>query len=516
MPSRWSRLTWPALAGLAGVAAAVPLWCSHFLPFQDAPQHLAAVGMLAGRGSAALATRRWFEVDFAHAQYTGFYLPASWLARIVGPDHAIRVMLTLVALLLPLAAWILLRAFRRDPRLAVFAPAVFHTVPLYIGVYNFVAAMPVGLLCIALIEQELRSPALLRAFAIALLAVGLLYLHLSGLAIVLGAALVLTLTAEGPLRTRLARGLAPVLPAVVLLLWSGRATSAYPVDVAVGALRQGPVWQSPLSQVRDLFRFANVLPGRFDEAVADLLALIWIALWVGREPHARSERAWRLPLLAAGLLAGYLVAPVQIGYIAYIHLRALPFLVLLAGCCIAVARTHRTSWLLGAAAAVQIVYAAKLVAVYRSFDAEANAPQLEQVLSAAEPGRRVLSLMFSRKSEVVHFEPYLHFGLYYEVLRGGRVRFNFGELPWMPVRFRHDMPVQRLPAHWEFEPGFFDWWQARADADYVLVRLPDPRGDPVDSPEPGPDFADGWELKARAGRWEVFAPGAGSPVVDAR
>jgi hypothetical protein len=469
--------------------------------------------MLAARGSAALATRRWFDVDFAHAQYTGFYLPASWLARIVGPDDAIRVMLTLVALLLPLAAWKLLRAFGCDPRLAVFAPAIFHTAPLYIGVYNFVAAIPVGLLCIALVEQQLRSPALLRAIAISLLTAGLLYLHLSGLVIVLGAAFVLTLTAAGPLRARLGRGLAPLLPAVMLLLWSGRRTPAYPVDVEVGALEQGPLWQTPLAQVHDLLTFFNVLPGRFDEAVAAVLALIWIALWVSTKPREQYERAWRLPLLAAGLFAAYLVAPVGIGYIAYIHLRAVPFFLLLAVCCLAVPKTPRTSWLLGAAAAVQLVYAAKLVAVYRSFDAEASAPQLEEVLGAAEPGRRVVSLMLSPRSKVVHFQPYLHFGLYYQVLRGGRVRFNFGELPWMPVRFRHDIATQQLPAHWEFTPGWFDWRQARADADYVFVRMADPQADPVDSPEPGPDFADGWELKARAGRWEVFAPSSAEEEV---
>lgn len=506
IPSRLPRLAWPALAATSGAAAAVPLWCSHFLPFQDAPQHLAAIGMLAGRGSAALATGRWFEVDFAHAQYAGFYLPAAWLARLVGPDAAIRLLLTLVALLLPLSVWMLLRAFRHDPRLAVFAPALLHTAPLYIGVYNFVAAVPVGLLGIALVERQLRSPALVRGFAIALVSVGLLYLHLSALVILVGAAVALSLTAEGPPRARLVRGLVPLVPAVAMLLfWSTRSTPVYPVDVVVGALKLGPLWQSPLAQAHDLWRFANVLPGRFDEAVIAALALIWIALALGGAPRGASDRAWRLPLLAGGLLAAYFMAPIESGYIAYIPLRAVPFLAALAGCSVALAQTRRTSWLLGAAAAVQLVYAAKLVAVYRSFDVEASPPELERVLSAAEPGHRVLSLMLSRKSKVVHFEPYLHFGLYYEVLRGGRVRFNFGELPWMPVRFRRDLPADRLPLYWEFTPGWFDWKQARADADYILVRVPDPQGDPADGPEPGPEFADGWELQARAGRWEMFA-----------
>jgi hypothetical protein len=119
----------------------------------------------------------------------------------------------------------------------------------------------------------------------------------------------------------------------------------------------------------------------------------------------------------------------------------------------------------------------------------------------------LVSLMLDRKSKVVHFEPYLHFGAYYEVLRGGRTRFNFSELPWMPMRFRTEVaPVTRYPLRWEFDVGFFDWRKALPDADYILVRTPDPDpdGDSWDAPEPGPDFADGWELKERAGRWELF------------
>ena len=63
-------------------------------------------------------------------------------------------------------------------------------------------------------------------------------------------------------------------------------------------------------------------------------------------------------------------------------------------------------------------------------------------------------------------------------------------------------------------PAQFDWLHARADADYVLVRTPDPEGEGADNPEPGPEFAAGWDLKAHAGRWELFEvsrPPAGPP-----
>lgn len=500
--SRIRKLAWPSLVALAGIAAVVPLWCSHFLPFQDAPQHVAAIAALADRGAAAAQTRPWFEIDFLHAQYTGFYIPAVLLARVVGPDVAIRLLLSAVALLLPAVSWMLLGSFERDRRLAIFAPTLFHTAPLYIGVYHFVAAVPVALAAIALLERELRSPRLLRAAALACTAVALFYLHVSALAIAVGAAGLLAVTSGKPL-SRMLRALSPLAPAVACLaLFASRAPPPAPVAAILPAAPK-PSWQSPLEQLHDLARFANVLPGRVDELFAAALVVIWIALvWQRAKP--RVERPWRLPLLAGAVFAVYMAMPVSIGYIAYIHLRAVPFLVALVIDSPLIARTRRSAVLFASVAVLQFGYTARLVSAYRSFDAEASPRELEQVLRAAEPGRRLLALMLHRKSNAVHFEPYLHFGLYYELERGGRARFNFGELPWMPLRFRHDVPAQRLPLHWEFYPGLFDWSRARADADYVLVRTPDPEGEGADNPEPGPEFAAGWELKARAGRWELF------------
>jgi hypothetical protein len=138
------------------VAAAVPLWCSRFLPFQDAPQHLAAVTVLAGQDAAASLSRPFFSVELAGAQYSGVYVPAMWMAKWIGPDASIRVLLTICALLLPLAAWMLLGSFGRDRRLAVFAPALFQTFPLFIGVYNFVAAVPVAVIAVALSDRAGR------------------------------------------------------------------------------------------------------------------------------------------------------------------------------------------------------------------------------------------------------------------------------------------------------------------------------------------------------------------------
>jgi len=40
-------LVWPLLVALATAAAIAPFWASELLPYQDAPQHIAAVRVLA-------------------------------------------------------------------------------------------------------------------------------------------------------------------------------------------------------------------------------------------------------------------------------------------------------------------------------------------------------------------------------------------------------------------------------------------------------------------------------------
>jgi hypothetical protein len=489
-PVRWEAgaLAWPALCALAAVAAVLPLWGGRFLPFQDAPQHLAAIRVLADYDVPGFAFQRWFEIDLARSQYLGFYLPAALLARALGPEAACRVVLSLIAFALPAASWMFLRSFDRDPRLAVFAPSLFHSAPLYLGFFNFVESIPATILVIALFERELRAPRKGRAAALALAAAALLYLHPSGLALALGAGAVLA-ASSGAGWQRILRALSTFAPAVALLAaWMAKSLFAQSPRV-VG--HTGATWQPLRDRLLDLLRFWNVLAGHADEAFVAALLLCWLAaaLAPGRP---REPRWWRLPILAGCLAAAYLAVPESVGAAGSLHLRAIPLLAFVTLSAPALAPGRITSLLLAAAVALQLAYDARLVAVHRAFDAEAEAPQLEQVLRAAEPGRRLLSLMSDPQSRLVQFQAYQHFGMYYQEERGGRVRRNFAELPWTPVRFRAGTDAVPLPPGWEEHPDWFDPAREGAEADYLLVRGP--------APDPKGPFA----VKARAGRWTLY------------
>jgi len=485
-------LVWPLLVALATAAAIAPFWASELLPYQDGPQHVAAVRVLADYHSPGFAFDRWFELDLGRLQYLGFYLPAAAIAKVTGPDAAVRIMLSLIAVATSAAFWMLLGAFGRDRRLAVFAPAVFHTTPLYLGFFNFIESIPLALTLLALTERELRRPALRRAAVMGIGGAALLWLHPSALAFALGGSGVLAITSAEP-RRRMARALAPYLPALLLLgAWALQALASR--DGPGAPARTPPHWLGLKYQVLDLLRYGNVLAGTWDECFVLALVALFGAL-IAVRPRAGIERAWRLPLLAALSLAAYMVAPFDIGYMGYIHTRALPFLVLLAIASPPIAQGRKTAAILIAVVALQICYQAQVARAYRAFDREAQVTELHQVLRAAEPGKSLIGILDSTQSQVMQFQAYLHFAAYYEVLRGGRARYNFAETPWTPVRFRKGAEPVSLPRSWEVRPLQLDIARAVSDEDYVLVRQPGPR--PM-----------GFDLVAQAGRWSLYAPAA--------
>ena len=485
------ELVWPLLIALSTVAAIAPLWVSELLPYQDAPEHIAAVRVLADFHTPGPAFDKWFEIDLRRLQYLGFYLPAAAIAKITGADAAVRIMLSLIAAATSAAFWIFLGSFGRDRRLAVFAPAVFHTVPLYLGFFNFIESIPLALVLVALTERELRGASLRRAAWIAAGGAALLWLHPAGLGFALAAAFVLAVTSAEPWRKK-ARALVPWFPALLLLgAWAVHALAAR--DGPGAAARTLPRWPGLKDQILGLLRYGNVLAAHGDEIFVVAIGALFVAT-IAVRPRPRLDRQWRLPLLAVLSLIAYLAAPYEVGYMGYIQLRALPFLALLVIASPSIAPGPATSAILAAVVALQIAFQTSVAATYRAFDREAQVTELHQVLQAAEPGKRLIAIVSSTESHLFQYQSFLHFASYYEIFRGGRARYNFAETPWPPIRFRQGSEPVALPRGWEVRSHELDMARAVSDEDYVLVRTP--------GPEP-----QGF-LMAHAGRWALYAPAA--------
>src|SRR5207247_1488360 len=75
---------------------------------------------------------------------------------------------------------------------------------------------------------------------------------------------------------------------------------------------------------------------------------------------------------------------------------------------------------------------------HRRFDLECG--PFDTALAAIPPGRRVLALMYENKGSVLALSPYLHFGQYYMVRRGGATSGSLAESPTFPVRALAPLP----------------------------------------------------------------------------
>jgi hypothetical protein len=88
-----------------------------------------------------------------------------------------------------------------------------------------------------------------------------------------------------------------------------------------------------------------------------------------------------------------------------------------------------------------------------------------------EPGKRVLSLIFNRKSKVAPGKPYRHFGAYYQVVKGGDLGYSFAMHPPQFIRLKKDILNPNIETYeyvnyypYKYRSGMLDGF------DYLLVR----------------------------------------------
>ena len=128
--------------------------------------------------------------------------------------------------------------------------------------------------------------------------------------------------------------------------------------------------------------------------------------------------------------------------------------------------------------------------------------QLEEVgdidgaIAAMGPRKRVAALIFDKFSGVTNWAPFLHFGSYYQLEKGGVVQFSYAGWSHWPFDYKpgHIPPPGELPrARWEWTPEQVPIEELYPYYDYVLTRGPGFR------PPEGT-----FHVKWRGDRWMVW------------
>jgi hypothetical protein len=418
-------------------------------------------------------------------------------------ERAHLVLLSSIALALPYALRSLLRALHGDERLALFAPAVFYSQPVLIGLLPYVASLPLLLWALGQVVRDAERPAACRTALVAAAALAIFGLHLSAFVLFAPAAVLASLafaprTPDGIAR-RLLWAIPPLVAAIVVVAGSPlthprRVGWTEPVRV---------VFEAPGDALRKLpGALLDVWPGR--EGLVVLLAVVTAgALLASPSGPARRGMSRRRATIAAAWVAiaaaFYFTFPISIGWLWQLNERYAMAWALLIPCVLRPApgwRGHAPLLLVAAASLVSAGVAAQHI---RGFTAEVDG--FDHVLDAAEPGRRLVALILDPASAHARFPPYVHFGSYYRARKGGVAAFSFAELPQSPLRYRPENAPPVMPVHWEWEPSRFSNEREGAYFDYILVRG---AVDPLASRPAGPAWRavayDGlWALQARRG-----------------
>lgn len=487
---------------LLALHAAYPLLSVAHPPLQDLPQHLAAVRILADHGDPALRFDAFYTIELGRTQYLAYYLAVAAFAKVLGVVRANALVLSAAIVGTPYAMRALLRALGRDERAALFVLPLTWNAHLVLGFFNFVAAIPLALVGLALAVRLRTEWTRARAIGLAVVAFVAFYTHVLPFAFLgLGATPILV----GESLRDTARRLALLVPAgLAALAWTvsspaGKAT----VTAASGTDGAGP---SPtFTAVGDAIRNApgwltDVLHGpRDDVYLAAFAVLLLLALGLGAtdpspaDPitvRARRVLAWLAPLA----LAGYFLAPESYDWIWPIAPRfpllALVFLVP----SIEVPKRFEGLVLSLGVALVSVLGTNEIARAFGEFDRQ-EVGRVDEVIGTIPRGSRVVGLIFDRGSREVKFSPFLHYAAYEQAHRGGAAMFSFADFPACPYRFREDNRPPRVPPRWEWTPELVDPRRDLEWYEFALVR---------GGPGAIGAATDRWQLQMERGPWRVY------------
>jgi hypothetical protein len=495
--------------GLLTALAVIPLWLAEYPPIQDLPQHLAAIRVLHSYSDARFGFDSFFVIDLFRTQYLTYYLSAHLLAYPFGVVTANKLLLTVAVGATPYAMRHLLSALGHDQRLALFVFPLLYNVHLILGFFNFLAAIPLALLGLALVVRQRTSPATPRAVLWSLIALLTFYTHVVPFGFfILGAVVVSVGRGIGAT----ARRLWPVVPAAIgAAIWcvespAGRATATAALlpGSSTGVVPQFQHWRRALADTPAWL--TDILWDNTDNRLLYAWAALVVATLIlgarvrggAQEPTAERKLVrnlrHRLAVLAPLSAVAYFVMPISYDWIWPIAQR---FPLLAAIFLIAVLprpRRLKGQWVFAGVVLVSLLQFYYVGRAFHRFDS-IEVGELSAAIRAIPRGQRVAGLIWRRGSREIRFSPFIHSVAYYQVRRGGAVMFTFADFPQSPFRFREGNRPPRVPPRWEWLPERVDPARDLRWYDYVLVR-----GGPGRIRRQRESF----QLIFRSARWRVF------------
>jgi hypothetical protein len=449
-----------------------PAWIVKHPPVQDLPFHLATIRIIRSFHDPAYGFDQHFVLTFGRTQYVIYYLLGAALALFVGVVAANVVLVSAYLGGTVLALRSLLRALGRDERLCLLSVPLLVNVMFVYGLLPFVLGIPILLWGLGTAVRHFERPTLLMGGALCLLALALFYSHVLPFGLFcIGYAAMFPWTKP----SRYARCAAPAVPVALVLVWWTFFTAAGRLARGAATDNAGDLHRPLDSAIGDLPNwFTNVLHDTSDElSLVALAILVVVALGLSLGDSDRAKALARpYALVPASCIVFYFILPEGHGYIWLIAQR---FPILFAITAIPLLRMPQGGRGMLVSAAALALGAGTVVNVCRHFIRFEldEVGDIDGAIDSMEPNRRVCALIYDKTSAIVNNQPFMHFGSYYQVRKGGVVMFTYAGYAHWPVDFQPgEYPPPGGPARlrWEWMPESVPMSEVFPYYDYVLTR----------------------------------------------
>ena len=491
-----ARLQHPLYAVAFAVCAAMTLfvlWDVRYLPFLDWPQHVGLVSVVASAFDEASGTHPYYAPYVAVTSYLTLYWAGALLTPLVGASAALKLLLSAYFVGLPASLAWLRRELGLGPWPALLGFVAAWCWPLYLGFLAYVLAIPLGIACLALLLRTAREGRPRDLMALGAASALLFATHALAYAwfVAVGGVWAL-LTLAWKRRRVLGAQMLAVLPSLVLFaIWfAGQFAADHTERLGAGTLQiHSPSAASGAAvQYRPLGAKVDSIPQWFNEAFRDLsdlaiakyyalavgaLLALGLALLALRRRRNQPLPRWDIKtgvLFFALFVALYFAMPMSANTIWGISPRVVVLTSVTALLLIPpLFARERWNALVGLPLIALVAHTAFTNHErFAAFQEETGG--FEEVMSHAEPGRRLYGAIQSAGSREMSQAVFLHWPAYYLDEPGGLVGFTFIINPTIPVKLRRlgTSPYPGLRAEWEPQRFRFDIFGPFYD--YVLVR----------------------------------------------
>lgn len=465
---RGSTLFYVAVA----LVVSAPAWIVKHPPLQDLPFHLATIRIIKSFHDPAFGFDKELVLTLGRTQYVVYYLLAALFSTVIGLVAANVVLVSMYLGGTVLALRELLRALGKDERLSLFVVPLLVNLLFVYGLLQFLFGIPVMLWALATAVRHFEKPTRRTTVLLAVLALVLFYSHVFPFGI-----FVIGFVAMFPWETpqRWLRALLPTLPAATVVVWWLAFTEAGRLVFGAATDNSRDPHKGPEAAILDLPNwFTNVFRDSSDEYVliaTVLLVLLTLGLSAGERDRSKpvSRRYVVLPMLCVVL---YFVLPEGHGYIWLIAQR---FPLLFAITSIPLLRMPgglRGALVLTASLALAGFTTVNTCRHFIKFEQD-EVGDIDGAIDAMAPRSKVCALIYDKSSNVMVNQPFLHFGSYYQMEKGGVVEFTYAGYAHWPVDFKpghYPPPGGSARLRWEWTPEQVPISEIFPYYDYVLTR----------------------------------------------